>query len=190
MSNIIDITQFKGALSIPNIEKDTEAFEDNYIGVYEPQILKRLLGIDLYNQFKTGLSDDPIEDKWKNLRDGITYEVEVDDVTYTIEWTGVDKLIAYYVYYWYVKENYQQLTGLGVINSNAENATKVDPNTKLVWAWNECKKLSGLYDEITTGEDLTYESIEDSLFNFIINNIDDYTNWVYNPIQLTNILGI
>ena len=102
-------------------------------------------------------------------------------------------LISYYVYYWYVKTNYQQLTGVGTINSDAENATKIDPNVKLVWSWNECSKLAGNYEYPLRGEDVTtvnYEKTEETLFNFLIHNIEDYDNWQYKPINKINVLGI
>ena len=82
------------------------------------------------------------------------------------------------------------VTALGVGAQAMENATIIDPNKKLVWSWNECRKLSGLYDYPTTGIDLTYLSIEPTLFNFIINHIDDYAPWVYLPVEQMNILGI
>jgi len=188
MSNIVNITDFVGRFSIPNIEKDTTSFDNNYIAVYEPEILKRLLGVGLYNDFIQGLAAQTPEQKWIDLRDGKTYLV--DGVT--VEWSGVKKLIVPYVYYFYLQQNYNTLSGVGVINSNAENATKTDPNIKLVDAWNECVNYSGNYKAATTSElmPINYVSFEDTIFNFIVNHYQDYINWIYTPIESINYLGI
>lgn len=190
MSNIIDITSFKGAWAIPNIEKDSESFENNYIAVYEPEILKMLLGFDLYRQFKTGLDEATPAEKWTNLKDGAVYDVVIGDITYKVEWEGLEKLITSYVYFSYVRDNFNQLTTLGVISSTAENATQIDPNYKMVWAWNEAEKRSGNYKHVATGESLTYLSVENTLFNFVFSHLTDYTNWIYMPIEPMNVLGI
>jgi hypothetical protein len=197
---LIDVSYFKGALQIPNIDKDQTAFEDNYITPYESEILTRLLGNDLYQQVLTNY-DTGVDDKWKDLVEGTDYEVEVNGVTYDVKWNGLinsDKLslIAYYVYFNYVKQNYQQLTGLGVSANVQENATIVSPNEKLVWSWNECKRLSGtnVYDNYSclqiTDQVTVYNELQPSLFNFINENITDYDNWIYNSLKGMNVLGI
>ena len=195
--SFIDIDYFKGALQIPNLNRDSTSFEQNYIEYYEREVLIHLLGYDLYNQLINNY-DTNNNDEWKRLVEGAKYLVTVDDIIYTVQWEGLKNtrkvsLIAYYVYYWYVKTNYEQLTGIGTINSDAENATKIDPNIKLVWSNNECSMLSGDYEYCLTADDaekLTYESTENTLFNFIFNNIADYTNWQYKPINKINVLGI
>ena len=144
---LIDIDYFKGALNIPNIEKDTDSFNQNYIGLYEPEILTQLLGNDLYQQVLANY-DTNTDDKWRDLVEGKTYIVTISGIDYSVKWNGLINseqisLIAYYVYYKYVDINFQQLTGLGVGAQAMENATIIDPNKKLVWSWNECRKLSG-----------------------------------------------
>jgi len=191
---LIDVDYFKGALQIPNLDKDTTAFENNYITPYEKEILVRLLGYDLYNQLITNyVSGTP--SVWVDLVEGADFTVTKDTVDYTVHWNGLINteeisLIAYYVYFNYVQQNYQQLTGLGVGSQNMENSQIVHPNQKLVWSNNECVKLAGTYNCITTGENLTSDSLEPSLFNFILNNLTDYPNWYYTPLETINILGI
>lgn len=192
--SFIDVDYFKGSLQIPNLDKDTAAFESNYIEVFEKEYLIHVLGYDLYAQLIANYNT-LTDDKWKWLVEGKTFVVTLSAIDYTVNWNGLintAKLspIAYYVYYKYVEQNYQQLTGLGVGAQNNENATTVDPSNKMVWSNNECRKLTGFYQYETTGLDLTYDSLEATLFNFIINNITDYTNWVYQPINEMNILGI
>lgn len=191
---LIDIGYFKGGLTIPNIEKDASGFENDYINKYEKEILVRLLGNTLYSNFMAGLAAPTIEQKWLDLRDGKDYTITINEVDYTIRWNGLinsekESLIAYYVYFHWLQRNYHQLSGLGVIDTTTENATKVDPNEKLVWANNECAKLAGEYYHITLGY-FEYTSFEPSLFNFIINNQTDYVGWVYTPLLPINNLGI
>lgn len=191
---LIDIDYFKGALQLPNIEKDEESFIANYIERYEKEVLIKLLGNDLYQQVIENY-DTEVDDKWRDLVEGKDFIVTVSGIDYTVKWNGLINseeisLIAYYVYYNYLDQNFQQTTGLGVGAQNMANATVITPNKKLVWAWNECRSLSGHYDYVTTGTSLSYTSIEPTLFNFIINHIEDYTPWVYNPIKQMNVLGI
>ena len=193
---LIDIDYFKGALQIPNLAKDATAFNANYINVYEPEILTKLLGNTLYQNMITNyVSGTP--SIWVDLVEGKDYTVTINAVDYTVKWNGLINtekisLIAYYVYFNYIQQNYQQATGLGIIQSNTENGTIVSPNQKLVWANNECAKLAGSYPYKLIGEPIytPIETLEASLFYFIANNITDYPNWVYEPFKKINILGI
>lgn len=191
----IDLSYFKGFLQIPNLDKDPDAFEANYIDFYEREILLRLLGYDLYNQFIEGLEDATPAQKWLDLRDGKTFEVTINQATYNVRWNGLINdekisLLSYYVYFNYIRENYQQATGLGYIESTQENAENVDPNSKLVRVWNKCSELAGRYYFKTTGENLFYLSTDGSLFNFIYTHLSDYQNWQYEPVKRMNVLGI
>ena len=193
---LIDIDYFKGALQIPNLGKDSTAFQSNYMAIYEKEVLVKLLGNTLYQEMIANyVSGTP--SIWVDLVEGKTYEVEYNSETYQVKWNGLINdekisLIAYYVYFNYIQQNYQQATGLGIVQSNTENGTIVSPNQKLVWANNECARLAGSYPYRLIGES-TYtpiETLEESLFYFIANNITDYPNWVYNPIKEINVLGI
>ena len=133
---LIDIDYFKGALQIPNIEKDSTGFESNYIDVYEKEILTHLLGNTLYQNmianYQSGTPSVGVD-----LVEGKTYTVTINQIDYTVKWNGLINtdeisLISYYVYYNYVQQNYQQLTGLGVGAQNMGNATVIDPNEYVV----------------------------------------------------------
>lgn len=190
---LIDISYFKGALKIPNIDKDPTAFEQNYIAVYEAEILTKLLGNSLYQLLIANyVSGTP--SIYVDLVEGKTYDVEINEKTYSVKWNGLINsekisLIAYYVYFKYLEQNYQQLTGLGVIQANSENANIVSPNAKMVWANNECSKLAGSYPYISDG-DVTANTLEPSLFYFIANNLTDYPDFFYTPFNKINVLGI
>lgn len=56
--------------------------------------------------------------------------------------TGTSKQspIANYVYFWFMKNNASQTTGMGEKNTNAENAGPGNPGLKMVRAWNEMSR--------------------------------------------------
>ena len=195
--SFIDYTYFRGDLQIPNLDKDTSSFQTSYIDKYEKEMLICLLGYDLYKQLIDNY-DTGVDDQWKNLAEGAEFTVERAGVNYDIKWEGFtnsekESPIAYYVYYQYVKQNYRQLTGLGVGAQNMENAETIDPNEKMVWSWNKFVDLYGKYEYEFHGDNnqsFTYDSLEQSAFNYIVHNIADYPQFVFQPKPKQNLLGI
>ena len=154
MTNLNTYIDFVGSINIPNLEKDIQGFETVYNTPYQKEILVKLFGFDLYTTFEAGLLEDPILQKWTDLKNGSTYLVnEIKK-----ENPGLKKLVANYVYCKWLTINYEQLTGLGSINSNSENATIISPENKIVNAWNEMIKL---YYQV---------------YDFMYNNQTDYPN--------------
>lgn len=137
MTNLITYADFKGKLSIPNIDKDITGFAATYIAPFQKEILIKLLGFHEYTNFEAGLIEDPILQKWTDLRDGSTYTV--DEIKK--QNPGVKGIITNYVYCKWLSANFEQLTGLGVINATADNATIVSPENKITAAWNDMIKL-------------------------------------------------
>lgn len=45
--------------------------------------------------------------------------------------------IANYVWFKYAKYTFNLHQGIGMVNPNAENATKVNPEERMVWVWNQ-----------------------------------------------------
>lgn len=136
--SLIDETYFIGELNIPNLNEDSEIERlQLFIDKYEPKFLIELLGYGLYKDFKAGLLINPIEDKWKALRDGGEY-------TYNgilNRWNGVkhsgSSMIANYVYYWWMRNEVTQTTGIGEVASKSENSVRVSASGKMTSAWNE-----------------------------------------------------
>ena len=161
MNNFVIYANFTLDRDIPNIEKDIDGF-NAYITKYQKEVLIKLLGYDLYKAFETGLAEETPEDKWTDLRDGSTYEV--NDIKH--ENPGCVDIVAYYVYCKWLSDNWEQLTGVGVGNSVAENAVIVSPENKMTKAWN--KMVENYY--------MTYD--------FIIQNESDYPNLDFTDIGL------
>lgn len=183
-NNVIEY--FKGLIEIPFDNKDTSEFEAIYIDVYEREILIRLLGYTLYKEFTEGLAEATIEQKWTDLLEGKEYTVTVNEVDYTVKWNGLQNiqkvsLITDWVYFNWLRQNNEQLTGLGVSSANKENATDYDKNFKLVQSHNRCAE--------NAGNDCNNE-LEPTLYNYLNNHPDDYTNWVFTELEKINVLGI
>lgn len=120
--SIITPTAFKAQNSIAQREQPAvAALIQEFIDKYEPLFLKKLLGIDLYNEFIAGLAEDPIDSKWISLRDD----------------TELKNMLVNYVYYWYMRNQSTLSAGISEVKPKAENATPVSSVDKQVRAWNE-----------------------------------------------------
>lgn len=148
---------------IPN-QEETRGL-DSFIEAEETKILKKILGIELYNEFIQGLeSSGDIEQKWIDLRDGATYEY--GEVQYQYE--GLKDLLKPYIYQLAVQLNYRKLTTSGVvINRGQQNTETQNPNYEVVTYWNEfvskvgkwCEMKNTLYGFLYANE-ADYESLE------------------------------
>jgi len=146
---IIDTSYFSlPPLQIPNAEDNTpnnsgrnyaaktglQAFIDRY----EDELLFNALGseqlTELKNQFNVdGTWKDDALQKWKDLVDG------------TGEWMGLRKtygeykvsLIAYYVFYHYLKDTESFYATTGIVKPDVANSLSISANVNLVTQWNK-----------------------------------------------------
>lgn len=141
---LIDRTYFIGEVNIPNTNQvAVQQNIDNLINKYEAELLTMLFGYKMYKDFQAGLLGDPIPQIWKDLRDGAEYTA--DDQLY--KWSGLAvagapaiakrSLIANYVYYWFMRKEATQSSGVGEVATKTENSNRVSPIEKQVRAWNE-----------------------------------------------------
>lgn len=121
---IIDASVFVGEISIAGTDSDvTSANLDAFIAKYEPKVLRMLLGPVLYGELVAGLADEPILEKWSDLKSTVT------------------PIIANYVYYWYIRDQVTQTTGVGNVKPSTENGNISGDGLKQVRAWNEMAEL-------------------------------------------------
>lgn len=72
--SLIDQSYFVGPLTIAQLGQQSVVDNLNlFINRCEPQILEAALGYDLWQDFNTGLQQSVIDQKWLNLRDGVTF---------------------------------------------------------------------------------------------------------------------
>jgi hypothetical protein len=182
---LIETSYFIGEINIPNAGTGgpVDALVNRFIKLHEPRFLQLALGQSLYSAFMTGLGKaadgsyekvdkgvpaDDVAQKWKDLLNGKEY-TGLDGRKY--KWNGFiplqdsatanESIIASYVYYYFMKNNATQTTGIGENQPNQENGVSVSPRFKMTSAWNK------MHFEI--GE----------LIRFLKNNMATYTEWTY-----------
>lgn len=194
MANLIDETYFIGEISLPGqVLTGSLADIDPYIAKYEREALIELLGYTLYKALKAEIDSGPpavYTDKWDRFVNGHEYEIDYLGDTYLVKWNGLinsDKvsLLAYFIYYNYVKFHVSHTSGFGELLQNAENATKSSPSDKMVNAWNRFIDLRG---------DPSDDQINPTCYNFLNEFEDDPTNGydklLFTVLRHTNTFGI
>lgn len=144
---IIDTSYFQSkevfipnAIAQPSIGSNSPtAISDlqNEIDAREYDLLLSFLGAEqtteLFEQFEAdGTWKVDALQKWKDLVDG---KEDWRGLRYTIGNRKVS-LIAFYVFFYYLKSDYSHYSTTGINSSNAENATNHLPNDKQTTAWN------------------------------------------------------
>ena len=165
---LIDNTYFENRLiAVPNQGREQILSDLNsYIEFKEDEYLINVLGYELNKEFQAGLLEATVLQKWKDLRDG----AEFTYCNKLYKWTGFvnaikDSPIAYYTYYYYVRENNQSLQAVGVVFSQTENSNRVSPMLKLVDAWTYMvrkNRLLKMFLEVNEADYSTYDP-DDSL---------------------------
>ncbi len=158
---LIDNTYFTGQLFLPGRGDVVESSKiTQAINQREPEYLELVLGGPLYTAFMAGLLEDPIQQKWVDLRDGANYNYK--GVNH--RWEGFVNTvkrspIANYVYYWYTRQGASYSTGTGEVLPRTENGTRTGGNDKGSNAWNTMIKYNL------------------DLYMFLDVNSDDYPEW-------------
>ena len=180
---LIDNTYFWGDISLPGgVLSGDFADIDDYIEKYEKEALIDILGYTLWKDYNAN----PTDAKWVRFIEGHEYSVEYAGGTHLVKWNGLqntDKvsLLAYYIYYQYVRYHVTHTSGFGELLQQAENASKISPHQRLVSSWNKFIELRG------TGSEAT---IEPTIYNFLNEQEDDYDDWLFKIMARTNTFGI
>lgn len=168
---IIDRTYFTGPLVIPQLGSiPVQDTVDDYISIYEPELLSKALGeslADALNQAIEDLgsgSDEDLDQRWKDLLNGVSFTNTSDRPAKWVGLAPVDKKpggpVAAFVWFHYTRDTAAQNSGVGVVSATAENAVNVSPTFKLSQAWNTMAKQVQV------------------LWQFLNANTDVYPEWV------------
>lgn len=181
--SLIDDTYFSIDVVIPsNDDSEIQA----YIDRYEPEILKSLLGYELYKLVAAyNVLTSP--QRIKDLVEGKEYEYN----GMTIKWNGLINtekisLIAYYVYYKWLEVNGTQVGSVGLTVPMQENSQPISHIADQARVWNEMLKYYGKLPSYFHIEQPYYESA----YLFLTEHEDDYPEWEFNELDLKNRFGI
>lgn len=147
--SIVSPADFSGNnINIPNADDTYTGSGDAVqaaIDLYEPELLSKLFGSDLYSQYEAGLLLDPIPQKWVDLRDNKYVKLS----------------ILYYVYYNYASDNNLYYSGIGEQKLKGENSNNGSVWDRGVKVWNSMVKSNfEVRKFITEGDyDVAFDSL-------------------------------
>lgn len=117
---LVAVNDFEGELTLgQGTNPYTESLLNTLISKYEPRFMQKCIGMDLYEQLLAGLSEEPIPEKWNKLKQLLTLPC------------------ASYIYCYYMQMQSSMATGQGLVNHELETGTAVNPESKILRAWNE-----------------------------------------------------
>jgi len=210
---IIDSTYFLGketyipnSVSQPSIGSNNlspSSELDQEIEDKESELMLDVLGFsqatELYDQFEQdGSWKTTALQKWVDLVDG---KDDWRGLRYTIGGKKVS-LIAYYVFFYYLANDYHTYTTTGMQISKSENAVTQDPSIKQVSIWNKFIKMyvgSLMINQVQftsnwNGTAMSFNGInlsnEVSLYEFLINNKDVYDISYFKSKSVINYFGL
>ena len=157
---IIDSTYFINDISLPTDEGNYLNKLNYWITKVEKKILIDCLGYELWSLFNAELPT-PTTARYTAILDGAEY---TNSNGYLDYWNGLantdkESFLAYFTYFYYVKNAQKSASGQGTTSNLFENADKADPSELLKTAYN-------------SGYDLYYK-----LYDYLLVNIDTYPEW-------------
>ena len=140
---LIDQTYFIAEINIAGTTRQEVIDTLNaLVSKYEPIFLRDVLGIELSTLFVAGLTSDPIDQRYIDIRDGKVFQI--GSVSY--RWRGLiegdsaitkKSIIANFIYYWYVRDVTTFQTPVGETSGLTQNSAVANPDIKMCRAWNE-----------------------------------------------------
>ncbi len=161
MPNLVDTTFFVGDITIPNTHKAEVAENLNlFIGRRENELMLKLLGKELYDLYKAN----PTDPRFVAINDKLVYII--DGQKYSP--------IAYYVYWWWMKDKASWTSGVGNIRANSNVAVEVSPAIKMVHAWNTFSEGIRAFTTWMDDNSETYPEWSGRTYNWSYGNLYGY----------------
>lgn len=176
--SLIDNTYFVNEINVPASDFSNL---DNLIIRYEKELLIKILGYDLYKLVVVyNASTSP--QRIKDIVEGKEYQIS----GYTYKWNGLINtekvsLIAYYVYYHWLKQTQNTSSTTGRTANDHEHAQTVTNAYAMGAAWTELIKL--LYG-------IDHNQRLSSLHYFLSENYETYPEWNYEYVGNVNALNL
>lgn len=164
--------------TIPNLSGNNNFLD--YVEREEEDILKSLLGKSLYDAFIDGLDTDYPEDRWVDLRDGADYIY----LEKTYEWVGMKKMLIPYIFSMWLRDTFDNNSGIGVVVAKGENSKIINPGNRISRNFNEFSRIASnckdqkntlygfLYNKGLSGE-------YDDIFGSEFETFGQYLNFVF-----------
>lgn len=163
MANIISKSIFTAEINLPKDNYDTIEL---FITRFEAEVLKSLLGYSEYKKLKAA----PTEQPYKDLIDGVEYDVSHNGKIKTIKWFGLANLIANYVYCEYMRKSVSSTQSVGESKAVQENSNNTNIFGKVLFAWAVFEELYG-----GTGGSILIPSA----YNYINEHSDLFPDWEF-----------
>lgn len=169
---LINSSYFDGERIIPDASyADVTKVLNGIIARREPEYLKTVLGYELFILFMAGIQVTTPDQRYTDLLVGKDFTgqngklkrwagfINVTPNT-TIVVANAVSPIADYVYYYWLKQNHTQTSGLGEVANVAQNAVRVSPKLKAVDAWDSMVDRSWLLYEFLKVNPVTYPEFQ------------------------------
>ncbi len=152
---------------IPNQEESDDLLD--FIENKEEEVLRNLLGTQVYNAFVEGLEQPSVQQRWVDLRDGKVYTWASEQ----FEYKGLVNLLVPCIFAYWVKETSDKYTNSSTVTNTLANATAVSPARRISEAYGRFKDL--------VGDECRYQN---TLYGFMIANLTDYDDgsgydWIF-----------
>lgn len=202
MANLIDEDYFVRDITIPNLNTPANlAALNSDIESYQREVLVNVLGYKLYSLF---INDPTSEQRFLDIKNGKEFEFLFKGTRVKRKYIGLSNaehisLIAYYTYFFAVRNRATYTSGIGEVIVQGQNSINASNAPKLRNAWNKYVDLSGhvycdlnanAYFDTLNPENYTHVNDVGSLFNFLLANKDVYPEWEFTPERKINIFGI
>ena len=170
--SLINSSYFIGEKNVPNKDgADVSVVLNNLIDRYEPEYLKKALGYELFLSFMTGIQVTTPDQRYTDLLIGKDFTGQNGKLN---RWAGFINVIpggaivvayplspiADYVYWYWLKHNHSQTSGLGEVRSELQNAVRVSPKHKAVKTWNDMVEKTWLLYEFLKVNPTTYPEFQ------------------------------
>jgi hypothetical protein len=177
---LIDRNYFNFEINLPvNANSDLS----NYIDRFEPEILKSLLGYELYTLVAASTDT---SGRLYDLINGKEYTVAYNGRDQKVKWEGLvnadhKSLIAYYVYYQFQRCKATLPGASGEVKLKHESSFNADLHMKIMDAWSRMRELYGYAGQ---------SELQPSAYNFLMANESDYPEWIFTEIGSMNAFDI
>jgi len=191
--SLIDDSYLIKEINIPANDDDTI---QSYIDRYEPDVVFDLFGYELGTEVLAFDTENPgsSTQRIQDIVVGKEYTVDGSNCGFinpsgndiAVKWNGLinaekKSLNAYWVFYWFCRENESTVTNVGGAASNMENAKNVGFGAKAYKAYFDMIKL---YGQVSQPGNIP------SCYNFMYEHKDTYPEWVFQIKEQVNFMGI